>query len=104
MRGNVRAICCDAPCNCAGLLLFYGFRSRGELTHFDRRQKLAEQFPGAILAIVTLKALTPHEAKEVKKIVKAGMKQWKAERPSGPWPRRPEIPARTTQDPSVRGT
>jgi hypothetical protein len=52
---------------------------------FERMRTLAKQFPGAILAFVTLRqALTPHEVKEIKKIVKAGMKQWKAERPLNP--------------------
>ena len=52
---------------------------------FERMRTLAKQFPGAILAFVTLRrALTPHEVTEIKKIVKAGMKQWKAERPLNP--------------------
>ena len=46
---------------------------------------LAEQFPGAILAFCTLRrTLTPHEVKEIQKITKAGMKQWKVERPLNP--------------------
>jgi hypothetical protein len=52
---------------------------------FARISALAKQFPGAILAFVTLrKELTLREVREIKKIVKAGMKLWKAERPLNP--------------------
>jgi hypothetical protein len=52
---------------------------------FDRMKALAAHFPGAILAFCTLrKTLTPREVREIRKIAKAGMKQWKVERPITP--------------------
>ncbi len=68
-------------------LLFAECKSYNEFKRkdFDRMNDLAEQFPGAILAFCTLrKELTPREIKEIQKITKAGMKQWKVERPINP--------------------
>jgi hypothetical protein len=52
---------------------------------FERMRNIAKSFPGAILALCTLrKDLTPVEVQEITKIAKAGRKQWKSERPINP--------------------
>jgi hypothetical protein len=52
---------------------------------FERMRYLAKSFPGAVLAFSTLrKALTLNEIAAITRIVKAGRKHWKAERPINP--------------------
>jgi hypothetical protein len=68
-------------------ILFAECKSYNEFKREDfvRMKGLAEQFPGAILAFCTLrKTLLPREVREIQRIAKAGMKQWKTERPINP--------------------
>jgi len=52
---------------------------------FDRMKALAKEFPGAILAFCTLrKNLSAGEVRQIRAIARAGMKQWKTERPVNP--------------------
>jgi hypothetical protein len=56
-----------------------------EKKDFERMSAIAKEFPGAILAFCTLrKTVEPGEIKELKRLTKAGMKYWKAERPINP--------------------
>ena len=56
-----------------------------EKKDFVRMAAIAKEFPGAILAFCTLrKKLEIAEIKQLKRLTKAGMKYWKAERPINP--------------------
>jgi hypothetical protein len=68
-------------------ILFAECKSYNEFERkdFERMKALANQFPGAILAFSTMrKTLTPREIREMARIAKTGMKQWKTERPINP--------------------
>lgn len=56
-----------------------------EKKDFERMRKIANRFPGAVLAFCTLrKHLDRDEIREMSKIAKAGRKYWKTERPLNP--------------------
>jgi hypothetical protein len=52
---------------------------------FQRMRKLADKFPGAVLAFCTLRSeLSENEIREISRIAKTGRKYWKDERPINP--------------------
>ena len=56
-----------------------------EKRDYDRMRALAHAFPGAVLAFCTLrKTLEPDEKRAISRIVRTGMKHWKADRPLNP--------------------
>lgn len=68
-------------------LLFGECKTYGlfESRDFERMRYLGSTFPGAVLVFSTLReSLTPKEVKELTRLVKAGRKYWKNERPINP--------------------
>lgn len=56
-----------------------------EKKDFSRMETIAQKFPGAVLVFATLRRqLTAFEINEMTRIVRAGMKLWKADRPLNP--------------------